>query len=224
MKKIKIDKIIRSRRRSIGMQIMLDTSLLVRAPMSASQVEIERVVADHADWIVRAREYVRTRPVAPHSRKYVNGEIFYYQGEPYPLIVLDDGHPQLRFQNGFFLPESLLPEAKNLFSEWYISKARDIIPERARLYARKNGYKFNRIRITRARRRWGSCSGKGNLNFSFRLAMVPVEALDYVVVHELAHLNHRNHSKKFWTEVERMMPDYKQHIKWLRTNEKLIRL
>ena len=82
-------------------------------------------------------------------------------------------------------------------------------PKGADLYAKKRGLKYNKINITNAQKRWGSCSSKGNLNFSWRLVMAPLPVLDYVVIHELVHLEERNHGKSFWDKVKMLMPDHK---------------
>jgi predicted metal-dependent hydrolase len=98
----------------------------------------------------------------------------------------------------------------------YKKEARAYIVPTVEKYALKFGFHYNKIRITSATTRWGSCSSKKNLNFSYRLILAPKEAVDYVIVHELCHLRQMNHSKKFWNEVANIMPDYKIHEKWLK--------
>lgn len=93
-----------------------------------------------------------------------------------------------------------------------------MVTQRAEYYAPLIGVTYNRIAIRAQHTRWGSCSGKGNLNFNCLLALVPAEVLDYTVVHELCHLKEMNHSPKFWGEVEKILPDYKQCRKWLKEN------
>lgn len=103
----------------------------------------------------------------------------------------------------------------------YKKDAKDYIPSRVKEIALNNFLKYNKIKITNARTRWWSCTSYKNLNFSYRLILTPKEVIDYVIVHELAHLKHMNHSKKFWNEVEKMMPDYKKYNKWLKDNNDL---
>ena len=97
-------------------------------------------------------------------------------------------------------------------------RAAKILPERVRYFAPLAGVDFGRITIRSQRTRWGSCSGKGNLNFNCLLLLCPEAVRDYVVVHELCHRKELNHSPKFWAEVEKLCPDYKTHRKWLKEN------
>ena len=95
-------------------------------------------------------------------------------------------------------------------------KALKYIPERVEYYARVIGVTYGRITIRNQKTRWGSCSSKGNLNFNCLLMLAPHEVIDYVVVHELCHRKEMNHSKAFWSEVEKVIPDYKKYVKWLK--------
>ena len=92
------------------------------------------------------------------------------------------------------------------------------IPERVKKYASIIGVTYGRITIRNQKSRWGSCSSKGNLNFNCLLMLAPPEHRDYVVVHELCHRKEMNHSRRFWSEVERVLPDYKESIKWFNDN------
>ena len=98
----------------------------------------------------------------------------------------------------------------------YRRRAAEILPQRVAHYAPLMGVTPTGVKITSARTRFGSCSGKNSLCFSWRLMLYPAEAVDYVVVHELAHIRHHNHSKSFWRTVEQFMPDYKERRKLLK--------
>ena len=100
----------------------------------------------------------------------------------------------------------------------YRDAAADYIPKRVAYYHEFTGGNYQKITIRDQKTRWGSCSANGTLSFSFRLMMAPPRVLDYVVVHELCHLTHMNHSKDFWNMVESILPDYKEHRKWLKEN------
>lgn len=97
-------------------------------------------------------------------------------------------------------------------------QALKLIPQRVEYFARQVGVTYGRITIRNQKTRWGSCSSKGNLNFNCLLMLAPTEILDYVVVHELCHRKEMNHSKAFWTEVEKVLPDYRQSVQWLKEN------
>lgn len=100
----------------------------------------------------------------------------------------------------------------------YRDAAKDYIPKRVEYYHPFTGGNYQKITIRDPKTRWGSCSSNGTLSFSFRLMLAPPRVLDYVVVHELCHLTHMNHSKEFWNMVENILPDYKEHRKWLKEN------
>ena len=101
-------------------------------------------------------------------------------------------------------------------------KAAAVIPQRVEYYAAKAGFSYGRVTVRNQRTRWGSCSSKGNLNFNCLLMLTPLEVMDSVVVHELCHLKHMNHSKKFYSEVLKLFPDYYRWNKWLKENGDLI--
>lgn len=97
-------------------------------------------------------------------------------------------------------------------------QAVEYIPKRVKYYAEKENFVYNKITIKNLVSRWGSCSTKGNLNFNCLLMLTPDYVIDYIVVHELCHLREMNHSEKFWTEVEKIMPDYQRAELWLKQN------
>ena len=113
---------------------------------------------------------------------------------------------------------------RRILSGWYKKQAHIQIPKRVRHYANIVGEPFSRIFIKNQKSRWGSCSSARNLNFNWRLMMAPLTVLDYVVVHEISHLKQMNHSKEFWAEVEKVLPDYQEQKKWLDENGRLLQI
>lgn len=107
---------------------------------------------------------------------------------------------------------------------WYIKQAHMIFPVRVMHYQQITGGRVNQIHIRDQKTRWGSCSSLRNLNFNWRLVMAPPEVLDYVVVHELCHLTHMNHSREFWDMVGSVMPEYWERKKWLKENGGMLEL
>ncbi|MBX7149054.1 M48 family metallopeptidase [bacterium] len=114
------------------------------------------------------------------------------------------------------------PQARTSLIKAYKKQAKLLFKERVELYAQAHHLTYSTIKINSAKRRWGSCSIKGNLNFTWRLVLAPLWVLDYVVVHELAHLKHHNHSHRFWEQVAMMYPNYKEASLWLKLNSTLL--
>jgi predicted metal-dependent hydrolase len=221
---MKIDKIIRSNRKTFSLEIKPDGQLIVRAPRAASMALIESMVANKEDWITKtkgrlARQYPQIRP-----KSFIPGETFYYLGEKYPLRLTDRKNPLLDLDGEFLLAKGAQARAKALFIEWYREETRRITDDIVQKYIHQYHFRVNKVRITSARTRWGSCSTKNNLNFTYRLSMAPLDVIDYVVVHELVHLKIRNHSKKFWNNLEAIKPGYKVNRKWLREHGALLTL
>jgi predicted metal-dependent hydrolase len=218
---IKADKLIRSKRRTIALIIERDGSFTVRAPMRASHAAIDTFIQEKADWIIRTRE--KTKSVHPLIRKqYVDGEKFLFLGSVFELKLVRFQKPVLRFDSGFSLSQPAQVKGELVFTHWYKVRALEVISERVRHYSEQYNFSPGQIKISSAKTRWGSCSSKGTLNFTWRLVMAPLEVIDYVVLHELAHLRVKNHSGEFWKVVESIYPEYKKHRKWLRENgEKL---
>jgi len=215
---VKIDQIIRTKRKSIALIVEPNGRLVVRAPMRISDADIKHLVKQKERWIREKQKRVKDKSTQSKPKVYMDGEEFLYLGKSYNLKIVADLNPALVLSRKFYLSRRALPKAESVFTEWYREQARAVISERVELYAARHGFTYRKIRITSARTRWGSCSSMGNLNFTWRLVMAPPEVIDYVVVHELAHLRVNNHSKEFWKQVERIMPDYKQRLKWLKEN------
>lgn len=174
-------KIIRSNRKSLGLEVNTE-GLIIRAPLQASDTEINMFILQHKDWIEKNLNRVEERQKTVDSIQ--------------PLSM---------------------DEIKDL-----ANKALNVIPERVKYYAPKVGVNYGRITIRNQRSKWGSCSGKGNLNFNCLLMLAPPEVLDSVVVHELCHRKEMNHSDKFYAEVLRVYPDYWIWDKWLKENGDLL--
>ncbi len=218
-----IKKIIRSKRKTISLQLNEDATLVVRAPLGVSDEIIDRVILRHQNWIEEKKREIELRNLHFSKKTFINGEEFLYLGEYYRLYLVDYQEVPLNFKNGFYLSKKYSSKAKEIFMDWYKERAYEKIFERVQWYALKNGFQYNKIKITQAQKRWGSCSGKGNLNFSWRLIMAPLPVVDYVVVHELAHLVEKNHSKAFWSKVKMLMTDYQKQQEWLKRNGHLLR-
>lgn len=221
---IKPDEIIRTKRRTMALIIERNGRLVVRAPLRAKEERINEFVEQKAKWILKKQEQVKTYYPPFVSKEYVNGEGFWYLGNIYKLQVGDVRKPLLYLNGNFQLSRTAIDKAPLVFERWYKDRAQKIISQRVKWYSAKHGYSYNQVKITSARTRWGSCSERGTLSFSWRLVMAPIPVIDYVVVHELVHLHVKNHSKKFWARVGVIMPDYQQRIEWLEKHGHLLNL
>ncbi|HLO32272.1 MAG TPA: SprT family zinc-dependent metalloprotease [Anaerolineales bacterium] len=214
---IVINQIIRSKRKTLALVVRADSSLIVRAPLRASERSIEEFVQKYAGWIEKKQTEARAA-TPPAPRQFVGGENFTYLGDTYPLEIVRGQIPVLLLKENFKLAETAQNNAGAALERWYREQARQVLNERVSIYAKQHNFQYKQIRITSARSRWGSCSANGSLNFSWRLIMAPLEVVDYVVIHELVHTIVHNHSGRFWKKVAEILPDYKDRRQWLRRN------
>lgn len=219
---IKIDKIIRSKRKTFALEITQEAKLVVRAPKYASMETIQKIVYKKRFWIREKQDFMLKKCQKIKQKEFVNGEGFLYLGDIYRLYVINELDVPLKFDGSFQLSRQYIGYAKELLTNWYKAQAYKKILERVIWYSSISRLKYNRVKVTDAQKRWGSCSVKGNLNFSWRLIMAPLKVIDYVVVHELAHLEERNHSARFWNKVGIILPGYEEHKKWLKDNGHLL--
>ena len=220
-----IDRIVRSKRKTFSIEVERDGSLVVRAPMKASMKSITGMVRTKSRWIARKQHQALEKYGSIAPKRFVKGERFLYLGNPYPLMIGNATNPPLTFDNmNFLLSDEYVAKARESFIDWYRQQARSVISERVQRYSSPSDIRYGKLKITNAQKRWGSCSARGNLCFSWRLAMAPREVIDYVIVHELAHIEHKDHSRQFWDRVERVLPDYRSRRKWLKDNDHLLTL
>lgn len=197
--------LIRSKRKTICLTIKDDGALIVRAPNGARIEYINKFVEQKQSWILKQKKLMKSFLKTKNSIKFIN-------------------------KNGvLFLDQRVRPEGLNISNReeicvWTKLEAKKYIEKRVNYFCNKFDYDHGGIRITAAKRRWGSCGAKNNLNFSWKLIMAPKKAVDYVIIHEIAHFKHKNHSARFWSLVEKMMPDYKKYDKWLENHRYLLDL
>jgi len=207
----------KSSRKTTSIYIERDGSISVLAPEPYEIDKIEEILEVKRSWIYRNQaeweDLNRTRV----EREFVNGEGFPYLGSNYRLQIVEEATSDLSLKNGYFtLSRSVLADAHSKFVDFYKSKAKNRLPKHVDTYAKKMGLEPAGIRVQDLRNRWASCSADGTLNFHWRCMMAPLSALEYIVVHELAHLKHRNHTPEFWKTVEKVLPEYQQAKGWLR--------
>jgi predicted metal-dependent hydrolase len=222
---MKIDHLLRSRRKTLAIYVRSDGSIEVRAPKNLSLIFIQKFVDSKADWITNKRSKLQSRASSRTLNGYANGSRVWLLGQALTLEYTSVNNNQIKVSgNKLVIPARLQPEIDRKLIEFYRENARRVFTERVEYFAKQNGLRYAGIRINSARTRWGSCGAKNQLNFPYRLVMAPLEIIDYVVVHELAHTVERNHGPAFWAKVAYFLPDYKVRRKWLKTNGHLLDL
>ena len=214
---IKANQIVRSSRKTLALIVKPDGSLIVRAPLRTSGKSVREFIEKNRQWIEK-NQAKALASLPPTPKQYLPGEMFMFLGNMYALEIVKRQEKDLLLDHSFKLAEAARSNAALTFEQWFRGQARQILSERVQVYACQHDFQYERIGITSARTRWGSCRARGALNFSWRLILAPLEVVDYVVVHELVHIIFHNHSKRFWHKVGMVMPNYKEHRIWLRKN------
>ena len=218
-KDIPMPKLIRSKRRSIALEIGPDGTFIVRAPHFVAEHAIQEFISRKRTWIDKVYNRTRQRLMLSQPKQFIESERFLYLGNEYTLNIARDMHGKLIFEDRFILNERYLSKARILFERWYKEAAFMLFTLRCKFYAEKMGVRYNCINLSSAKHRWGSCYSSGNLRFNWRLIMAPKDIIDYVVVHELAHLAEPNHSRRFLAVVDKVFQNHREAKKWLKDNQ-----
>jgi predicted metal-dependent hydrolase len=206
----------RSQRRSIGLTID-HRGLRVGAPLRARQGDIEALIRQHSDWVLDKLSSWRERPPPPEKLEIANGTTVFVLNEPCTVAFTEISRSPWQFAgNTIYLKPSATANANQLLEKALREKARSIFAERLAHYAPLLGVNSPPLRLSSARTRWGSCSHHGGISLNWRLVLMPLAIVDYVVCHELAHLKEMNHSPRFWSVVQQLCPDWKAHRLQLR--------
>lgn len=217
-------KLTRSKRKTLAIRINEDSSLEVKAPINLSQEKIDIFVDSKEKWIDKHRKEI--------SEKYQLKKEFNLNFNDYIIVrgkkirILSNKENNTSYDEEkriFYIPEiANSKQIKELTIKFYKSLAKSYIQDRVGLFSKQMSVNPTAIRITSAKTRWGSCSGKNSVNFSWKLMMANDRTIDYVIIHELAHIKQHNHSKKFWDIVKSLMHDYKKQKEELKVlGEKL---
>lgn len=213
-------KIVRSNRQTVSIEVSIQGEVLVRVPHRLGNSEVHKLVESKGEWIARKRwEMLRQKPSV--QKVYKDGMELWYLGQQFQLKIKRQNSDAnvVRIGEGELLLELPMDsevDIKQILIAWYYRQAANEIEKRVKFYASRMGVTYHRISIKDQKTRWGSCSSKGNLNFNFRLIMAPADVIDYVVVHELCHRKHMNHSELFWKAVEEVIPEYRKSKEWLK--------
>ena len=214
--------LIRSQRRTAAIHIK-NGGVEVRAPMKMPKHDIDRFVASKEKWISDHLTQSQSRAEQREAFTLDYGDAVTFRGVGYPLTAKDGKRAGFDGEQ-FYLPPGLAPEQmKSTVVQIYRRLAKLHLTERAKQYAVLMNVSPTAFKINGAKTRWGSCSAKKSLNFSWRLVMADDAVIDYVTVHELAHISEMNHSTGFWAVVAGVLPDYKEQQKRLKELQKRLK-
>ena len=199
--------------------------VFVRVPNALPVSRVEKLIRSRSEWI-REKLNIQSNIVIPRTKEMVSGESFSYLGRNYRLKLIRGESSEVKLKNGYLtltLDKKLTDVERQNFvrqslQSWYQSRALEKLKEKVSRYERLIGVQSKSVTIHDFKTRWGSCSVSGDLRFNWRIIMATNSIVDYVVVHELSHLLHHDHSEKFWKTIGHVISDYAYRRQWLRTN------
>lgn len=206
-----------TRRKSVGITVHADRRVTVRAPHGVSAAEIEKIVRKKGEWILKKQQAFEAYPAAPPPHQYVSGEIYFYLGQRYRLRLIEDKDEGVQANGGRLIlrvrDTNDGQRKEKLVEGWYRQQATILFPQRlTAVYPRaaRLGIPFPQLKIRKMKSRWGSCSSKGTVTLNLKLIEMPEAVIDYVLLHELAHLKEHNHSKAYYRVLDELLPDWKE--------------
>lgn len=211
-------------RRTADIVIERNGLISVRVPEHLSEDQADAVVEQKRLWIYRSLAEWRDLNAARVVREWINGEGFLYLGSAYRLLLIQEQDEPLKLKDGRFCLQRKIIEtggeaaAKLVFEKFYTEKALERINKRVAYFAPKVGVNPVSVDIREIGYRWATCTPDGRLSFHWKCMMASPKVIDYIVVHELCHLHHMDHTDTFWNEVDKVLPDYAERKAWLRKN------
>lgn len=209
----------RSRRRSISLHLADNGVLKVRAPFLMPDDAINQFVVAKSDWVERQFKRLTKRS---QKFEYHNGASISYLGREYVIRMGEQRGFDVVLTDALHLPDLTARQAKILIHDWLMRRAKDHLSERLFYFADQMQIKYHKLSISKARTRWGSCSHNGNIRLNWRLICASPQIIDYVVVHELAHIKQHNHSRVFWAIVKSTLPNHNESRRSLKDLGQLI--
>ncbi len=216
-----------ARRKTVSICVYPDNRVVITAPKGLSQKNISQIVEKRSDWIRgKIQSNLLKAQNAPAQKQYQSGEKLLYLGREYTLriergcprsVALENGSICVRLEfdeNGNYKPSAV----QNQLYKWYITRALQEVKRRIGLHGEKIGVKPQKVTLKSMRSRWGSCSSNGRISLAWNIIMAPEEIIDYLIVHELCHIIHHNHSAEYWNLVASIIPEYRQRRTWLLKN------
>lgn len=211
--------LIRSDRKTLALEIDRTGALIVRAPRRLSRAAVDRFVESRSAWIAEKQRLQQVRASAVTPAGGWDAAVW-YRGRQYPVLRRQVRQPAFT-DEALVIPQSWTAQRLRAFLK---EECRRLVAVRLPVLSARTGFYPTGFHVTEAQTRWGSCSGKNSLNFAWRLVFCPSEIMDYVMLHELCHIRHKNHSAAFWALVAQFDPDYAAHRAWLREHAALMEL
>lgn len=211
-----------SKRKTLRINVERDKSITINAPEGMTADKIRDEIEKRRLWIYQKRNHQQKQNENISSKKYESGSSILYLGQIYTLEILKEDFDHIRFDGEFYLSKKNLPVADKLFEDWFKARANDYIIQKVAQYAINLGVAYQTIKISKMRYRWGSCIAGKTLNFNYKLIKAPASVIDYVILHELAHLIESGHGIKFWQIIKTQFPNYIEAKNWLKNYGNLI--
>ena len=213
--------VIHKKRSDIGIYVDIYGQIAVHTPKGTSFERITAELERRWDWLQAEIQQKKTQLAAPFSKVYEPGEVFLYRGTKYPILILpntEQGKDRVRFETDkicIYVKEQDDEAIRAALSRFYYQQCKSLVQARIRFYQPQFKVKPHAVSIVGDERNWGTCDSNRALTFNWKLAMAPVEVIDYVVVHEMCHMVHMNHDRSFWRLVGKLVPDYEKKQRWL---------
>ena len=216
--------LIYRKRKTMSIEVETTGEVTVIAPVGTSSDDVIEKVKSRAGWIVSKQYESKFISDTNIKREAVSGESYMYLGRNYSLdIRVDENIDNISvklFQGKFVVNTYIKDEdfIKKAMENWYREKTLAKVKERVSYYSSYFNNEVTTVKVKEQKKRWASCTSKNELLFNWRCVMAPVFVLDYIVVHEMCHMEYKNHSKDFWNRVYAVMPDYEVRKSWLKNN------
>ena len=228
--------IVRSKRKTMCMSVNKDGSVTVKAPrLFPTDMEILKFVEQKAEWILKQRDRQQEKEDMKLVRRFETDYSFPYFGEECLVEMQNAKKISISYENGKIViktpaferlqldyenveNKALIEKLQTDLKKWYKKQAYAYVSKRVEYYKEIIGVTVTSVSIKSRKSQWGSCDSNGNLTFSWRLVMARPTAIDYVVIHELCHRKHMDHSRDFWNQVQKYMPEFKKEKEWLEEN------
>lgn len=217
-------KVVYSKRRTVGISVERDGSVVVRAPEGMNEGDLQRLVLSKKRWIGEKVEHPQKykAKIHPPGKELVSGESMLYLGRNYRVDIAESCSNQIEFDQKFIVPRSIVAQGREEFRNWYMRTAEQKLVPRGLDWARRLGVEPGCVKVVDVQYRWGSCTPAGNVSLNWRLIKAPCGVADYVIVHELAHLLEANHGERFWSVVRSQIPRVDASRAWLREHGQLL--